>query len=291
MKESSQNPPYLNVTDHSVTGEKFSLVEDDTYDILKTIPQPYITDLPKYYKSEDYISHTDARRTIFERLYGGVKNLMLNRKIKLVNSYAPMKANILDIGAGTGSFVASVIQKRPMWTVHGIEPNKDARILATKKGATLNTDSGTFKDNFFDVITMWHVLEHVPDLEKQIRELDRILKKDGVLFIAVPNFKSYDANYYKEFWAAYDVPRHLWHFSANGITQLFNKHGFELTDTKPMKFDAFYVALLSEKYISGKMNYIKAGLVGFRSNAHASKTGEYSSLIYIFKRIKPNNAI
>src|SRR5699024_4600730 len=136
----------------------------------------------------------------------------------------------------------------------------------------------------FDVISMWHVLEHVPDLEKQLNELDRLLKKNGVLFIAVPNFKSYDAEHYQEFWAAYDVPRHLWHFSKTSISKIFDEFGFEIVATHPLKFDSYYVSLLSEKHKTGKSNFVKAFWTGFRSNSKAKRTNQYSSMIYVLKR-------
>ncbi len=130
---------------------------------------------------------------------------------------------------------------------------------------------------------MWHVLEHVPDLDFQIKELKRLLKPTGTLIVAVPNFKSYDANYYQEFWAAYDVPIHFWHFSKKAIELLFQKENMKLSKVLPMKFDSFYVSLLSEKYKTGKMNYFSAFFVGLRSNWKARRTNEYSSLIYVLK--------
>ncbi|MCY1240886.1 Methyltransferase domain protein [compost metagenome] len=133
---------------------------------------------------------------------------------------------------------------------------------------------------------MWHVLEHVPNLEDQIKELKRLLKPNGSIIIAVPNFKSYDANHYKEFWAAYDVPRHLWHFSKTAIHKLFQKENIELVKILPMKFDSFYVSLLSEKYKTGKMNFVKAFFVGLKSNWKAKRNFEYSSHIYVLKSAK-----
>ena len=136
----------------------------------------------------------------------------------------------------------------------------------------------------YDVITMWHVLEHVENLQEYIQQLKDLLKENGTLLIAVPNYKSYDANYYKEFWAAYDVPRHLWHFSQASISKLFSVENISVVKTLPMKFDSYYVSLLSEKYKNGKMNPIKAFLVGFTSNRKSKQTKEYSSLIYVLKK-------
>ena len=130
---------------------------------------------------------------------------------------------------------------------------------------------------------MWHVLEHVPNLEEYLVALKRLLKPTGTILIAVPNFKSFDANYYGRFWAAYDVPRHIWHFSKVTIKKLFSEKEMNLVKVLPMKFDSFYVSLLSEKYKTGKMNFIKAFFVGLKSNLCAKKSKEYSSHIYVIK--------
>ncbi len=190
----------------------------------------------------------------------------------------------MDIGAGTGDFLAEA--KKRGWEVFGIEPDEEARKLALEKGIKLSEHSGNFKSEKFDVITMWHVLEHVYDLKNQIIELEHLLKKNGLLIIAVPNFQSYDAHYYKEFWAAYDVPRHLWHFSQSSFKHLFSGTGFKQTDTRPLIFDAYYVSLLSEKYRTGKTNFVKAFRIGFKSNFKARSTSEYSSLAYFFRKIR-----
>src|SRR5204863_7865105 len=193
----------------------------------------------------------------------------------------PQKGSLLDIGAGTGDFLWTA--KQEGWKTTGIEPNDKARISAERKGISFAEDMASIPDHSFDVITMWHVLEHVPDLDLQIRELKRLLKPEGTVIVAVPNFKSYDAKYYGNFWASFDVPRHLWHFSKTSIKLLFQKEGMELKKVLPMKFDAFYVALLSEKYKNGKMNFLKAFYIGLLSNIKAKGNLEYSSHIYIIK--------
>lgn len=209
---------------------------------------------------------------------------MLQRKINWIDNEVPKRGKLLDLGAGTGDFLSEA--KTKGWDTFGVEPNSDARKLAAKKGVDLFENSASFPDGHFDVISMWHVLEHVPDLEKQIKELDRLLKPDGLLVIAVPNFKSYDAKEYKEFWAAYDVPRHLYHFSPEAIKKIFKKSGFSLTSQKGLFFDAFYVSLLSEKYRTGSSNIFRAIRVGSRSNLNAKSTGNYSSLAYFFRKSK-----
>jgi len=273
---------FLKVKDHSVSQEIFNLVYDQKLDMLVTQPQPSLDNLGKYYESVTYISHTDGNKTLFEKAYQMVKNIALKNKLSLINNLSKNKGKILDIGAGVGDFLATAHQNG--WQTVGVEPNDKARAIAEKKGVTFVEKTEDLPDNSFDIITMWHVLEHVPALENQIMELKRLVKPNGTIIIAVPNFKSFDAVYYQEYWAAYDVPIHLWHFSKTAIKLLFEKHNIRLVKVLPMVFDAFYVALLSEKYKTGKMNFIKATYIGLKSNWKARKTGEYSSHIYILKQ-------
>jgi 2-polyprenyl-3-methyl-5-hydroxy-6-metoxy-1,4-benzoquinol methylase len=280
MNFSNQNV-YIKVKDHSVSGEKFELLLDEELQLLKTHPQPELENLGKYYESEDYISHTDAKRSLFEKIYHWVKIYSLNKKVSLINSLHKSKGSLLDIGAGTGDFL--VTAKANGWQITGIEPNENAKKLAVSKGVSFENRIEHIENQQFDVITMWHVLEHVPNVEHQIKELKRLLKPNGTIIIAVPNFKSFDAGYYGEFWAAYDVPRHLWHFSKTSIEKLFGKENINLVKILPMIFDSFYVSLLSEKYKNGKMNFFKAFFIGLRSNWKANQSKEYSSHIYVLK--------
>ena len=272
---------FLTVKDHSVSKEIFELYHDETLDMLITSPQPDLENLGRYYESEDYISHTDNKRSLFEKAYHFVKNIALKNKLNLINAEQLHKGRILDIGAGTGDFLLTA--KNDGWETVGVEPSERAKNIAIQKGISFVNEIGDLQNNSFDVITMWHVLEHVPNLELQIRELKRLLKPTGTLIVAVPNFKSYDAKHYKEFWAAFDVPIHFWHFSKKAIQSLFEKVDMKLEKVLPMKFDSFYVSLLSEKYKTGKMNYISAFFVGLKSNLKAGSTKEYSSHVYVLK--------
>ena len=276
---------FLEVKDHSVSGELFRLDYNQDLEMLKTIPQPTIDKLSQYYKSENYISHTDSKRNLFERVYHWVRSYSLNQKVKLIEKYSSESKKLLDIGCGTGDFLSAA--KNSGWIITGIEPDEGARSIANQKTENQVLDTSyleSLSESTFDVITLWHVLEHLPNLEKQIKIISRILKPGGTLIVAVPNFKSYDAKYYKEYWAAFDVPRHLWHFSKKSISLLFSKAKLEIIETKPMKFDSYYVSLLSEKYKSGKMKIFKAFYRGWLSNTKARHTGEYSSLIYVLQK-------
>jgi 2-polyprenyl-3-methyl-5-hydroxy-6-metoxy-1,4-benzoquinol methylase len=275
----NQDKHFLKVKDYSVSKETFDLIHDRNLDLLATIPQPNAEDLPKYYESEDYISHTDGKRSIFERAYHFVKSIALKKKTNLIAKLQQQRGSLLDIGAGTGDFLAAA--KLDNWQVTGVEPSTKARKIAENKDISLFESTNNFENASFDVITMWHVLEHVPDPEWQIKELKRLLKPSGTIVIAVPNFNSFDARHYGEFWAAYDVPRHLWHFSKTAISKLFGAQDMIVRQVLPMKFDSFYVSLLSEKYKTGRMNYAKAFRIGLKSNLKAAQSKEYSSHIYV----------
>jgi len=272
--------PFLNCKDFTVSGESYEVMFNKEYDMMVTSPIP--VDIENYYKSEDYISHTDSKKSLFDKVYQGVKNITLKKKLSLINSFKTESKNILDVGAGTGDFLKFCSNKG--WSISGVEPNISAINKAAEKGIFLNEDINQIKNTSFDVITLWHVLEHVENLSDYITTLKKLLSKNGRLVIAVPNYKSYDAKYYKEFWAAFDVPRHLWHFSQTSIHKIFSEEKMIVEKTIPMKFDAYYVSLLSEKYKSGKMNPLNAFYRGLLSNVKARKTSEYSSLIYVLKK-------
>lgn len=281
-----KNQPYLTCEDYTVSNKKFDLMYNTQYKMLETFPKPEGKELAAYYESSEYISHTDSTKSIVDKVYHIVKKYALHNKLKLINSFQTDEKNVLDVGCGTGDFLLKCGNNG--WNVVGVEPNKKAQQLSISK-IDKNENNLVFADineitsQQFDVITLWHVLEHVPDLNEYIFKLKSLLKPNGVLVIAVPNYKSYDASYYKQFWAAFDVPRHLWHFSKKSIQSIFSEFEMNVAETLPMKFDSFYVSLLSEKYKTGKSNFIKAIYIGLLSNLKALRSKEYSSLIYILK--------
>ena len=250
-----------------------------------TSPQPKAEELAKYYDSDAYISHTDSKTSIIDKVYHLVKLYTIQKKVSLINSFKTENKKLLDVGCGTGDFLVAC--KNNGWIINGVEPNLNAKKIISSKlqdGEIIYADLFELNNEQFDVITLWHVLEHVPNLQEYISELKKLLKPNGVLIVAVPNFKSYDAEYYNEFWAAFDVPRHLWHFSKKSIDLLFSKHGMSVSKTLPMKFDSFYVSMLSEKYKTGKSNILRAFWIGLKSNIKAMSNNEYSSLIYVIKK-------
>jgi len=274
------NNIFLRTKDFSVTGEDFELHYREELEMLITHPQP--RNLSRYYASEDYISHTDSDQGLINNIYQRIKKHNLQKKVKLIDSLASGRKSLLDVGAGTGDFLLAA--KERGWKIQGVEPNLAAQERATAKGILLLDDLEEIRSEKFQTITLWHVLEHLPNLEKQLQKLVSLMEDTGSLVVAVPNFKSYDAAHYKKFWAAYDVPRHLWHFSRTSIEKLFSEYSLKVVKTKPMVFDAFYVSLLSEKYKSGKQHFVKAFLIGLVSNILAWRSKEYSSIIYILKK-------
>ncbi|MFN7912703.1 MAG: class I SAM-dependent methyltransferase [Bacteroidota bacterium] len=276
--------PFLTCKDYTVSQENFNLVSCDKCCFKFTNPIPDLEDLSKYYKSEDYISHSNTNKGIISKAYKFVRNYTLKAKLKLIQKHVS-RGTVLDYGCGTGMFL-KVCQDNG-WKAYGMEPDDGARKLGTEMGLNVFSDKervNTYTNNQkFDVITLWHVLEHVTDLDETLTFFRERLNKGGALVIAVPNYTSFDAQHYKEFWAAYDVPRHLYHFEISTIQKLLSKYGFSLTETRPMKFDSFYVSMLSEKYMTGKINYVKAFLTGLKSNLKAKTANDYSSVIYVFK--------
>ncbi len=270
----------FSVKDHLVTGENFDLFYDAKWDMYLTYPVP--NNLDKYYQSENYQPHQLYHKSFFNSVYNFVRTLNYKYKYKLIKSFAPNADSILDYGTATGEFLA-YLQKKG-FHIAGVEPNASARKQANK--SLNNTVKGAL-DNIngqYDIISLWHVLEHVKDPVHLLKSMDKLLTPDGILVVAVPNFKSYDAQYYGKHWAAFDVPRHLWHFSPHAINKLFMQQGFTLLGQKPLLFDSFYVSLLSEKYKTNRKNYFNAFFRGLLSNNKARKSGQYSSVIYFFKK-------
>jgi 2-polyprenyl-3-methyl-5-hydroxy-6-metoxy-1,4-benzoquinol methylase len=271
-------------TDHTVSKQKFLIVECENCSLRFTQNVPDQDSIAPFYKSEDYISHTNTSKGIINRMYQYVRNRTMLKKRKLVeDSTGLSKGNLLDLGSGIGSFVNTM--KENGWSTTGLEPDADARKMASSLyGLSLEDVSGFYKlsSEQYDAITLWHVLEHVHDLQGYVLQLKKILKPNGRLLIAVPNYTSKDGAIYAENWAAYDVPRHLYHFSPKSMKWLIEKHGLKLLEYKPMWYDSFYISLLSGKYKRGKPGLITAFINGARSNLKAlSDVKKCSSVIYV----------
>ena len=284
----TKQKPFANCLDHTVSRETFKVVACEACGFRFTNPRPDEREIGKYYQAEEYISHSDTSKGVVNKLYQIVRNYTIKQKVKLINREIPNPKsqilNLLDIGCGTAEFLNAA--KQAGWSVTGIEPSEIARKNAEQKfGITPLPQEKLFelKGKKFNAITLWHVLEHVHQLDKTIDQINKLLAHDGVLIVAVPNCDSWDARKYAEHWAAWDVPRHLYHFTEKDIKTLFEKCGFKLSEVLPMKFDSFYVSLLSEKYKTGSSNLLSGFMNGWISNLSAGEKG-YSSQIYILKR-------
>jgi 2-polyprenyl-3-methyl-5-hydroxy-6-metoxy-1,4-benzoquinol methylase len=279
--------PVLSAKDHTVSGELFPVVACTDCTLRFTQDVPDAEAIGPYYKSEDYISHTNTSKGLINRLYQAVRKRTIAGKRRLIiRQTGKQKGSLLDVGSGVGTFAHTM--KQNGWEVTGLEPDADARSVAKQLYAIELEDTSRFQQltpGSFDAITLWHVLEHIHELQAYIQQLKRLLKDDGCLFIAVPNYTSLDASVYKEWWAAYDVPRHLYHFSPRSIEVLMGKNGLKVIRHRPMWYDSFYISMLSSKYKNGKTNMITAVWNGLCSNLKAlGNTDKCSSVIYIVRK-------
>jgi len=276
---------HLLVKDYFLSKEDFQLIRCRNCGLLYTFPAPDPEIISAYYDSKEYTSHNTEKRSFKNVLYRLARRRALDLKLKMIHKHV-RPGTLLDIGAGTGDFLNHCRNKG--WSATGIEPNNLAReramaefgleILEPQSMAAIPPAS-------MDVITMWHVLEHLHDPAEQVKTNMKLLKTDGLLVLALPNYESWDANYYGKFWAAYDVPRHLHHFTQKSVMCLAEKSGLKIVEVQPLKFDAYYISLLSEKYANGKMNFLKAFFNGWRSNLSAKNNNfGYSSWVYLLKR-------
>jgi 2-polyprenyl-3-methyl-5-hydroxy-6-metoxy-1,4-benzoquinol methylase len=277
----------LVVEDKTVSHESFAIVQCTACGFQFTNPRPAAADIGRYYESDAYVSHNSAAAGFINQAYKVARFFTMRRKVALLNKLAARRGQLLDYGCGTGHFLEAA--KGAGWQVAGLEPNARAREEASRRlgGVPISAEGlGTFEPGTFDAITLWHVLEHVHTLNETLAQLVALLKPDGVLIIAVPNAESLDAQHYREQWAAYDVPRHLYHFVPKTITQLLKKHKMAVTQTLPMPLDAYYVSMLSERNRNERAGGMLAVLkAGYKSNQYAAQhEGQYSSLIYVARR-------
>ena len=273
--------------DRFATGEMFDIYECPDCGFVFTQGYPDEKEIGKYYESQTYISHSNTKKGVVNRIYHIVRDIMMRRKVRMIKKLTILNnGKILDYGAGTGYFAHSMAKAG--WDVTAIEKSAAAREVAKKEfGIDLLPEEAlsTLKDKEYDVVTLWHVLEHIQELDRFWDELYRIIDDTGIAVIALPNCKSYDARRYKEHWAAYDVPRHLWHFTPSTIMRWGEKHGFILEKEFRMPFDGFYISMLSEQYKGSRLSSMKGFWNGFKGwIAQCNRRDAGSSIIYIFRK-------
>ena len=286
--ESENTEIYLQLKDEFLTKEEFHICECKNCGLLFTTPRPPKDQIDRYYKSEEYYSHQENKQGFIPWIYESVKKINLKHKYNLATSGLNV-GKMLDIGCGVGDFMHTM--EAHGWQCMGVEPSDDAKAIARKrtKAKIINSEElEKITNETFDIITMWHVLEHVDNLKWQMEQLRRLVKLNGRIVIAVPNYKSYDGQFYKAHWAAYDVPRHLNHFNRTTLTEIFKTKGLTLIKEEKLVWDAFYISFMSEQYKHHKLPLVKGAIRGWISNCKARSTGDWSSVVYIFEKKKQN---
>lgn len=279
--------PFLQVKDHSVTSEIFELEKCSVCDLVFTNPRPSLEESPRYYQSDAYISHTNSNKGLMNKAYQWARQRAIRGKIGHLNNYIQQKGVLLDYGCGTGEFLNAA--KQAGWHVRGLEIDAGARKQALQNHGLYVEDPvhlANAETNSIQVITLWHVLEHVHALQETLAQFYRCLQPDGYLIIAIPNRTAYDALKFGPYWAAWDVPRHLYHFSESPVRRLMTKNGFNCLNIKGMFFDPFYITLLSTRYKNGRSNPVEAAITGVITNLKGQNSPAFhSSLLYTFQKI------
>jgi len=293
MIENLTNCPLCNQSDFSVflesedyflSKESFTIQECRSCGFRFSNPRPSESNMGRYYQSDDYISHDAGKGGLITALYTLARHVALRAKYKIVRKFSSGQT-ILDIGCGTGEFL-NLCQQKGM-NCKGVEPTEKARKFARDTySLQVDDDFLTKKEQpeHYDCITLWHVLEHIHRLDETIGKIKKELKRDGVLILALPNCNSFDARQYGKYWAAYDLPRHIYHFTKATVELLAKKNDLTCRKIIPQKLDAFYISLLSEKYKYGSPKWIHAFITGVRSNLKSGKPEfGHSSQIYLLK--------
>lgn len=271
-----QQQVHIKTKDFLVSAEEFIIVKTPVSGLLKTLPEPSKNKMPKYYKSEKYTSHHSKNSTAFNFIYRMSRKLNFFFKKRHVN--LNRSKSLLDFGSGDGDFIYNISKSNI--SVFGVEP-----IMSTSKTNVYKKLSNVQKEGLlFSTITAWHSLEHTQKINDTAQALVGLLEEKGRLIIAVPNYESYDALFYKSFWAGYDTPRHLWHLNQHAIVNMFTKRGLTFCYSRPMLLDAFYVSYLSEINKKSRLPILNAFFVALFSNVKAIFTNQYSSNLFVFEK-------
>ena len=281
MMKKNKSKLLYKVRDHLVSQESFDIYWDEKGQFGWT-DFKNTSDLSAYYQAEEYYSHQEQPKTFIQKIYSFARGLMFHYKHNITSPFLFKGASILDIGSGTGDFLSFMNSKG--YEVTGVENNPKAILISQKNDIKIHEDISKLSDNSFDLITLWHVLEHLPDPEETFKSTFNLLNKSGHLIVAVPNIYSLDKDYYCENWAGFDVPRHLWHFSTPFLINFASKYNFELIRTRPLLLDALYISFLSEKQKGSRFSFLRGMVKGVYFNLRALRSKRYSSLVFVFKK-------
>ena len=279
--KNTKNPFLYTVKDHLASEEYFNLYWDKQKKIAWT-DLGKVKDLNRYYESDKYISHQTENKSIINILYSFSRTIMLRYKFKQLIPFVKPLDKLLDIGCGAGSFLS--FMKKKNLNVFGVEKNTTALEICAKKKLKVYNSLESLPNITFDIISLWHVLEHLPQPEEVIEKTHDLLTSKGVLIVAVPNFSSHDRLHYKNNWAALDVPRHLWHFTPEGLEEMFSKAGFKLLKKSPLWLDVFYISFLSEKYKGNNLAFLTGLLRGSYFTFRSLFSKKYSTISFVFKK-------
>jgi 2-polyprenyl-3-methyl-5-hydroxy-6-metoxy-1,4-benzoquinol methylase len=281
-------------TDNLVSGDLFSVYKCTSCDFRVTSPRPTSGDAGSYYNSASYVSHNDVARGWMPKIYRVVRDIMIQHKLRIVERYKeknPGRKNMLDIGCGTGEFLLKA--KKMGYNTTGFEPDKNASETAINKGLNIITGDDRLKElspKYFDVVTLWHVLEHMYHPKDRIEILENTLRDHGIMIVAIPEYESFDGKYYMQNWAGWDLPRHVYHYNESTLTRVMDELNFKLIGKHALIFDSFYISLLSEKNLNSRLGLFRAIIIGFLSNLMAIfSTYPFSSQIYVFKKAQTDN--
>ena len=279
--------PYADCIDFTVSKESFILLRCPQCGVVFTSNPPKESETIRYDTLDLKLKLGDSPRGLTDKLYYYVRHRMLRKKASIVESQSYRTGGtLLNYGAKTGYF--SHYMERRGWKVTSIEKYHEERQFSLETFHHRMYDVSEMDrltPETFDVITLWHVFEHCYNPNGLLNRFYRLLRPGGILLIACPNICSTDAMHYGANWAAYNVPRHLWHFNPTSLSNLLNKHGFTLMHRQKLSYDCFYISVLSEKNKNSKMPFLRGMWFGMRcwfiSLARLDKS---SSLVYVFRK-------
>ena len=274
--EQNKKNLHCETKDYLVTGESFKVYLDQNNIIGKTHPIPQKEEMDKYYESEEYYPHSLNKKSLLAFLYTITRKHMHLKRLTWIRGYIKKNTSILDYGCGSGDFVKYLRSKSI--DAYGYEPNYnfcEHDFLTNQEG---------WKNKKYEVIVLWHVLEHIHNPFDLIQSLKKRLNKKGKILIAIPNFKSFDSKYYGKYWAGYDTPRHLWHFSRKGLGLMAKENNFKVLKVKSLHLDSIYVSCLSEKYKRSPFPLLIGIVIGCISILKSFFTKESSSFLFVLKK-------